>query len=53
MGNFTFCEQNKATIALFPKKNKQTKRKHQEKEINQVLKKEQIIICSSPCATKA
>ena len=43
--NFTIFEQNEATIPLFIHK---TILKHQKKEIHQVLKEEQVMVCSSP-----
>ena len=45
MGNFTFFKQNEAKIPLFICK---ITLKYQEKEINQLLKEEQIMVCSSP-----
>ena len=44
-GILPFFEQNEATIPLFIYK---IILKHQEKEINQVLKEEQVIVCSCP-----
>ena len=44
MGNITTFEQDEATINLLI-----YKLKHEEKEIHQVLKKEQVMmVCSSP-----
>ena len=45
MGNFTFFEQNEATIPLFIYK---VILRHQEKEINYGLKEGQVMDCSSP-----
>ena len=42
--NFTIFEQNEATIPLLIYKILQ----HQEKEIHQVLKQKQVMVCSSP-----
>ena len=42
---FTIFEQNEVTIPLFIYK---TILKHQEKEIHQVVKEEQVMVCSSP-----
>ena len=46
MGNFAIFEQNEATIPLFNMY--KTISQHQEKEIHQVLKEEQVMVCSSP-----
>ena len=45
MRNFIVFEQNEATIPLFIYK---TILKHLENEIHQVLKEEQVMVCSSP-----
>ena len=43
--NFTIFKQNEATVPLFIYK---TMLKHQEKEINRVLKEKQVMVGSSP-----